>query len=891
MSDLSAEQSDAKLRTTFFRSITIVTSAAAIILAGSEGLLFPSAVTPLFALAGWFMAEHVRRFRIPVIVGNLFGILAFSVAANEFLGGTLERKLLAGSHLIVYLTWIVLILPKGNRQYWWLIALSVLQLAIAGLLSGGINFGLSLLAMLLLLLWTLSVFSLFRVQEEHTRKSQLQPASDYESRAASKFEADRSNAAPAEKFGPSNSPPGIREKRKRFLLTFFGLTSLFGRRAQASSSHGSYPVRSGILVRNGLQRDSSEAWVGWKFRGMVGGSYLISVALALIVFAAFPRVWVPGSTLLGAPTPGDSGFRNRTGFSDSVQLGDIGQIMLSNQRVLAFDIVNLQTEKKVSVENFEDAMKMDEIRFRGNVMAWYSDGQWTRGFEEKGFGRGEDIRRLGEFSQLPADFRLNIVQDPPPSIFAFSPYPVSRVTTGSGARIVQTEVSGSLIWIGRSGPENVSRTFTVECPRLDVRPEITFEFWATPEGIPESLADELNERRLEFANSLFLMDGLRGPLFRRQNGVTIPQERTYSKEGDLKFKLPLLYEKANALCTRDGVLIEPAERVQRIVSHLSAENGFRYSLTTTRSDRSLDPVEDFLLNTQSGHCEYYASACALMLQSVQIPARLINGYAGSEVNTLSGKYEVSQRHAHAWVEAFVDNRWQTVDPTPAGDRQDGIASVQSVTFISNIQSALSDFWNDGIHQMSAERQQEFFAPVISTSKSLYETIRDKGLWNTVRNSSVHFLRSPSSWISWQGGVVTFVLLLASAGLVRLNVFRRLRALLQLIPLNLWKRQQTSRSVIRFYEGFCSLCERHGLPLPPSNSALENAALAIQHFNARLVSPELESLPGRIAVAFNEVRFGSLTLTDDQATSIAHDLTMFAEALKGPAQPAAVNTGG
>jgi len=893
MSELSIEKSDQKLRSTFFRSITIVASAAAIILAGSEGLLFPSALTPLFAVVGWLLAEHVRWFRFPVILGNLFGVVAFFVAADEFIGGTLEQKLLAGSHLIVYLSWIVLLLPKGNRQFWWLIALSVLQLAIAGLLSGGINFGLSMLAMLLLLLWTLSVFSLFRVQDQHARGAVQQQSalsatastSDPRNSAGSTVRQGSSSTADSSSV---NSASAKKEKRKRFLLTFFGLTNLLELKRQTAASHSSEPFKAGILVRNGLQRDSSETWVGWRFRWMVAGSYLISVALALIVFAAFPRVWVPGSTLLGDATPNDGGFRNRTGFTESVQLGDIGQIMLNNQRVLAFDIVNKQTEKKVSVENFEDAMNMDEIRFRGNVMGYYSEGQWSRGFEEKGFGRGEEIRRLGEFTQLPFDFRLNIVQDPPPAVFAFSPYPVCRVTTGSGSRIEQTEVSGSLVWMGRSGSENVSRTFTVECPRLDQHPELTFEFWATPANLPPSMEEQLDQRRLEFAISLFVMDGFKGPMYRRRDGVIIPQERMYARDGDLKFKLPRLYETANSVCTRNGELVEPPERVQRIVSHLAAENGFRYSLTPSRSDRSLDPVEDFLINTRSGHCEYFASACVLMLQSVQVPARLINGFSGAEINGLSGKYEVSQRHAHAWAEAFVDNRWRTVDPTPASDRQEGISSVQTVKLISNIQTALSDFWNDGIHQMSAERQQEFFAPVISTSKSLYETIRDKGLWNTMRQSVTNFLNSPSSWISWQGGIVTFVLLLSAAGLARLNVFRKLAALWRLIPLNLWKRQQTSRSVIRFYEGFCSLCERHGLPLPPSNSALENAALAIQHFKSRLASPDLESLPERIAVAFNEVRFGSLTLSDDQATSIGRDLNTFAEALKGQNPAVAVS---
>ena len=106
----------------------------------------------------------------------------------------------------------------------------------------------------------------------------------------------------------------------------------------------------------------------------------------------------------------------------------------------------------------------------------------------------------------------------------------------------------------------------------------------------------------------------------------------------------------------------------------------------------------------------------------------------------------------------------------------------------------------------------------------------------------------------------------------MNVIRTLQG-------RLWQSRRSSRSVIRFYEGFCHLCERNGLNLPPANSALENASLAFARFNNRLETPDLQTLPTRIAIAFNEVRFGHLSLTDEQAESIHRDLLAFADALK------------
>lgn len=899
MTELFTEQSDKKLRATFFRSVTIVTSAAAIILAGSEGSLFPSALTPVIALLSWIFVEHFRWIRIPVIIGNVAGLVVFGVVANEFMGGTLERKLLAGAHLIVYLTWIVLVLPKGNRQYWWLIALSVLQLAISGLLSGGVGFGASMLSMLLLLLWTLSVFSLFRVQNQHAQRWQGKDGNTASIEPGSSL---KENSAGEKQHVKPRAASETREKSKRFLLSFLGLNFLFGRKPLPTSGGWTDLPRRPVLVRNGLQRDPTETWVGWRFRWMVAGCYLISVVLALIVFAVFPRIWVPGSMLFGDVSR-NSGSRNRTGFSDSLELGSIGQIMQSNQRVLSFDIRDLKTQKKMTAEDFADAMRMDEIRFRGNVLAFYSDGRWSRGFTEKGLDRREDIPRFVEFVRVPADFRVTIVQDPPVADFAFSPYPISEASTTNHHRIDYAEISGLLRWADRTQSQNIPRTLNVDCPNLDLHPDSTFAFWETPASLPDNRRKRVAKQHLEFAAGLYLMDGLEGPFYKSPNAQMfmpmnlripgsgpptespwdqlVPQSRRYSRDKDLTFTLPRLSDIATDLCRKGTGLVEPQERIDRVLRYLSKENGFVYSLSPSRSDRSLDPVEDFLLNTKSGHCEYFASACTLMLQAVDVPARLISGYYGSEINTLTSKYEVRQRHAHAWVEAFVDDRWQTVEPTPSAGRLETLASGKPVTLISNLQTALSDFWNNGIHQMSAERQQKFLAPVISTSKSLYQKIREQGLLYAVRQALTEFVNSPESWISWRGGLVTFLMLLCCAALYRLNVLTGLPGFLRSIRESRWKQQQAARSVIRFYAGFCSLCERHGLIIPPANSALENASLATERFRTQLSSADLQSLPSRIATAFNAVRFGTQTLSDEQTASIGRDLDAFADALKVP----------
>ncbi len=80
---------------------------------------------------------------------------------------------------------------------------------------------------------------------------------------------------------------------------------------------------------------------------------------------------------------------------------------------------------------------------------------------------------------------------------------------------------------------------------------------------------------------------------------------------------------------------------------------------------SQDPVTDFLLKNKKGNCEYFASAMAVLLRLNGIPARIVAGYKGGIYNEIGGYYIVPQKNAHVWVEAYVNESWLRIDPTPA----------------------------------------------------------------------------------------------------------------------------------------------------------------------------------------------------------------------------------
>lgn len=92
---------------------------------------------------------------------------------------------------------------------------------------------------------------------------------------------------------------------------------------------------------------------------------------------------------------------------------------------------------------------------------------------------------------------------------------------------------------------------------------------------------------------------------------------------------------------------------------------FRYDLRA-HSPRHLDAVEYFLRERPSGHCEYFASAGALLLRAAGVPTRYVTGYVATEWNDVGDFWVARRRDAHAWIEAFDEqnSRWVTVECTP-----------------------------------------------------------------------------------------------------------------------------------------------------------------------------------------------------------------------------------
>jgi hypothetical protein len=104
-----------------------------------------------------------------------------------------------------------------------------------------------------------------------------------------------------------------------------------------------------------------------------------------------------------------------------------------------------------------------------------------------------------------------------------------------------------------------------------------------------------------------------------------------------------------------------AEVLARAIEFFRSE---RLQYTTEPALLGRDSVDEFLYDTREGFCEHFSSAFAFLMRAAGVPARVVTGYQGGDMNPVDGKFTVRQSDAHAWTEVFIAGRgWIRVDPT------------------------------------------------------------------------------------------------------------------------------------------------------------------------------------------------------------------------------------
>ncbi len=127
---------------------------------------------------------------------------------------------------------------------------------------------------------------------------------------------------------------------------------------------------------------------------------------------------------------------------------------------------------------------------------------------------------------------------------------------------------------------------------------------------------------------------------------------------------PGKHPKARALAAEWREELQDDDAVVARALEYFGRQPFVYTLTPPLL--KYDPVDEFLFDTRSGFCESYASSFTVLMRAAGIPARIVTGYQGGELNPLGDYLIVRQRDAHAWTEVWLQDRgWVRVDPTGA----------------------------------------------------------------------------------------------------------------------------------------------------------------------------------------------------------------------------------
>lgn len=395
---------------------------------------------------------------------------------------------------------------------------------------------------------------------------------------------------------------------------------------------------------------------------------LLSVGVAgasTLLFFLLPRV---GGGYLSRYTPADA---ISTGFSDTVNLGEIGRIQQSSEVV-------------AHVRIDDDANGSHDLRLRGAVLTQFDGQRWTAA------RRAADLlnRGNGRLFQL-ASSELTA--------------PSARIARGTQPELIHYRVLLE--------PLATNVVFAIPAVQAIFGP-----FRQIAVDADQSIRNYDHERTV--ASYEGVADLSLPPLAALENTrAPLPADMP-----PLYLQLPpTLDPRIRALAHQiTAMQPSPYRKAFAIERYLSTHYGYTLQLPSVLPD---DPVADFLFHRRRGHCEYFSSAMALLLRAAGIPSRVVNGFHGAEFNTLNHSYIVRARDAHSWTEAYIAGvGWMTFDPTPA-------AVLPPPSLWDRLQlylDASHEFWREWVVNYDASHQQTLSATAMHQTRRRWLELLHQG---------------------------------------------------------------------------------------------------------------------------------------------------------------------
>jgi transglutaminase-like putative cysteine protease len=451
------------------------------------------------------------------------------------------------------------------------------------------------------------------------------------------------------------------------ILTTWSLILLHLRREMEENylvKHASHATSHKVGVARIL---SSRRVIGGPFLAAMAGVALVVVFGATVTFALVPRVGT------GFAFGGQRSRRALIGFSDEVTLGTSGFLSEDNDTVALRAV--LPSLAAMKNDRAREAT-LDSMYWRGTVYETYHQGRWLRARRE--LLRTHIVEGAGP--ELVREPHLGTVSDAAVALAGTVRQEIDIVGVSAPVAFALDRPVAFELAPPKFG--------TLESLRLVPRwsGEVAFRTVGAEGGDPEHVDPPPPDELRTFSGAHYIAYS-RDPMssMRASSGRPLAEvppavlEPYLALPGELAPELTALARSVTA------GKVHAIDKVIAITSWL--DHTHEYS---TNLDRPLagqrDPIEDFLFERKTGHCEYFASAAALMLRAVGVPTRYVNGFLGGEWNAVGKYVTVRQNRAHAWVEAYLGELgWIRVDATPAvlpAGRMGGVRQLlDSIDFV------------------------------------------------------------------------------------------------------------------------------------------------------------------------------------------------------------------
>ena len=280
---------------------------------------------------------------------------------------------------------------------------------------------------------------------------------------------------------------------------------------------------------------------------------------------------------------------------------------------------------------------------------------------------------------------------------------------------------------------------------------------------------------------------------------------------------------------------QPDALVQALLEHFNREP---YHYTLKPPPVGVDSIDEFVFRTRRGFCAHYAGAMTFVLRAAGIPARVVAGYQGGELNPRGNFYTVRQFDAHAWVEYWQAGQgWTSVDPTFA------VAPERIEQGLEQALSGEQSFLADSPLSPLRYRQVAW----LNQLRLRWDDLNHAWQRRVLGYQGAQQLQLLQHWFGRMDGQLLGTALVGGGGL--------LLGLLALFLFKPWRRERDP--LLRQFRRFEGLLARHGLPRQAAEGPRAYAERA-----ARQLPTQAEAIRA-FAQAFEAQQYGAATL-DAQA---------------------------